>query len=358
MKRIALIGSGGFVGARILEMQGLHASGMDGVEWIPVIRQFRGLGRVSKLGLREYRMGDLSKPETLGKALEGCHVAVNLTMGDDTRILSDVQNLHASCRTAGVETLIHLSSAEVYGRCDTPHLNDDSPWQQDHWMLYARAKGQAEDWLRTVMSSGNPNVVVLRPGLIWGPRSGWLAEPAQAIHDGTAYYVDGGKWACNLCFVDNLALSLAEIARRPVSGFYNIGDPGRPSWREFYEAIGKVLNRDVSTLTDFPESAYKPGWKDRLSGLAKSAPARAIKRRMQNQTKSALKFWLIEHFGGGSLSLPGPALTRGGWWTKTVRYHLPISKFERAYPGLRLLSFSQAMQQSAPWLTFSGFHER
>ncbi len=358
VKRVALIGSGGFVGARILEMDKLGAQGFHGIEWVPVIRQFRGLGRVSKLGIRDYRMGDLSKPESLENALKGCSAAVNLTMGDDTRILTDVQNLHRACVHAKVETLIHLSSAEVFGRCDTPGLGDDSPWKKDHWMLYARAKGEAEDWLRTVENGSGPTIVVLRPGLIWGPRSGWLAEPAQAIHDGTAYYIDGGKWACNLCFVDNLALSLAEIVQHPVGGFYNIGDVDRPTWREFYQELGQVLGRDVSKLTDFPESAYRPGWKDRVAGLARSPLAKSIKKRMQNQTKAAMKFWLIEKFGGGSMHLPGPSLSRGSWWARTVRYHLPIEKLSRNYPNIKLLTFKQAMARSAEWLTFSGFHER
>ncbi len=357
MKRIALIGSGGFVGARALEMKHLNASGFEEIEFVPIIRQFRGLGRVSKLGLRNYRMGDLSKPESLKSALAGCHAAVNLTMGDDSRITSDVQNLYRACQVGQVETLVHLSSAEVYGRCDTPGLHDDSPWQTDHWMEYARCKGQAEDWLRNTLGQSGPKIVVLRPGLIWGPRSGWLAEPAQAIHDGTAYYVDGGKWACNLCFVDNLVRSIATVVQTPTSGFYNLGDPGRPTWRGYYQALGEVLNRDVSQLTDFPETAYRPGLKEKLSSLTKSSLAKSIKRRMQNQTKTAIKFWLTERFGGGSLHLPGPSLSKGGWWLRTVRYQLPVEKFSKTFPSATLQTFEQAMASSAQWLTFSGYHE-
>lgn len=361
MRTVAVIGAGGFVGARLIEMARLGAPGLEGCDWIPVIRQYRGLGRWSKFGPTDYRMADLSKPETLRPALKGCQVAVNLTMGDNRRFVGDLQNLNSACAAEGVETLIHLSSAEVYGRCDTPGLTDDSPWMHGHWMEYAREKGKAEDWFRTLIGGGGPTPVLLRPSLIWGPRSPWVANPAQAIHDRTAILIDGGKWACNLCYVDNLIWSIAAVARlaRPTAGFYNVGDSHRPTWREYYGALSAAMGRRLEDIPTAPESACKVTMGDRLGTLNQSSLAKAVKRRMKNQTKAGLKAWLVRRFGGGGgTGLPqGPGLNRSTWWLQTTRYHLPVAKFGAAFPGTPSLDFAAAMVPVAAWLRFSGYCE-
>ena len=288
MKRLAIVGAGGFVGARFVELAALDPAALGGVEILPIIRQPRGLGRLSKLGLSQHRYADASRPETLAPAFAGCDAVVNLTMGDDTRTLPDAQNLHAACAAAKVPLLIHLSSAEVFGRADVPGLTDDSPWFAGHWLRYAREKGRAEDWLHAIPAGCGPAIVTLRPGLIWGPRSSWVTGPAQAIWDGTAFLVDGGKWACNLCHVDNLIHGILAVtqATEPAPGRYNLGDPDRPDWHTYYHALAKEMGLDGPCFHALREADFHELPLTRLLALKDTAMANTIKRRFSNPTKA------------------------------------------------------------------------
>jgi nucleoside-diphosphate-sugar epimerase len=356
MTRIAVLGIGGFVGARLLESYVLDPGRFSGVELVPVIRQPRGIGRSSKLGFAILRSADAADRLSLAKVFQGCDAVINLTAGNNERILPDLQNIHAACHEAGVGRLVHLSTAEVFGRCDTPGLDDDSPWFRNHWMAYARAKGRAEDWTRTCNTG--PAVVVLRPGLIWGPRSPWVAGPAETLASRTTWLVDEGRWACNLCHVDNMVHYLL-LAARPggAAGFFNVGDPDRPSWREYYEALAGELGRKDFQPFTFAETDFRVGIADRLLALRETSPAQALKRGLSSATKEKLKHHLARlsrRRANGERS-GHPRMERSLWWLQTTRYHLPVGKFHAAFKPAGALGFGEGMVGTGEWLRFSGY---
>ena len=360
MIRVAVVGAGGFVGARMIEMAQLRGGVLDGCELVPVVRRYRGLGRLARLGPLAYRMADASKPETLREAFAGCDVVVNLTMGDDSRIAPDVANLFEACARSGISCFIHFSSAEVFGRCDRPRLSDDSDWQRDHWMAYAREKGRAEDWLRRVPAGEGPSVVTLRPGLVWGPRSSWVAGPAQAIRDGAAFLFDGGRWACNLCYVDNLAYAVTAVARGQAreSGFYNIGDPDRPDWRGYYLGLAAKLGMTEPAFRELDAAEYRESLADRLIAVKRHRALGWLRRRLRSSTKQAVNHRILvlrrafspplEHY------VPALQVGKGMWWLQTTRYLLPTSKFQEVFKPTQL-SFREGLERTGAWLRFAGF---
>ena len=356
MTRIALVGAGGFVGSRMLEMAALGHPALSGAELVPIIRQARGIARNSKLGLSSFVPIAVPDVRSLARAFDGCSMIVNLTMGDNSRILPDVQQMHEACRQAGVPAFLHVSSAEVFGRCDISGLTDDSPWLRGHWMPYARAKGEAEDWLRA--QSGGPRVVVLRPGLVWGPRSPWVSGPAETLLAGTAWQIDGGRWACNLCHVDNLAFAIIAVGRSVAMtpGFYNVGDPDRPTWAEYWAALAREMGLD-QPMVDLPETAFHESLMSRLSSLKDSVFARALKKRLHSATKERIKSRLADFraFCSPRQKTPQVCVSKSLWWLQTTRYHLPISRFQLAYPSAVRLRFSEGMVATGRWLRFSGY---
>ncbi len=358
MSRIAIIGAGGFVGARFLEQSVLRG----GLEVVPIVRSWRSQGRLARFGFL-CRMGDAAKPESLTAALSGCRVAINLTMGDNSRIAGDVASIHAACQQAGVQTFIHLSSAEVFGQADSPGLTEDSSPKTDHWMEYARAKAEAENWLRS-RADGNPKVVVLRPGLIWGPGSGWLAGPAQSLAEGTAFVFNDGKGICNLIHVDNLIAHLVMLAEAPIvaPGFYNVADRETLTWLDFYSAVAKELGIDPATIHRLPESAYRDSLLGRLKGLGQTGLARNIKRRMSGAQKIRIKQWLKDTVSPPPADpqphRPTPQVTKDAWWLQGTRSKLPTAKFAAIYGEPPLQSFEDSMRAAAEWLRFAGFGQQ
>jgi nucleoside-diphosphate-sugar epimerase len=207
VKPIAIIGAGGFVGSRLIERSELLGT----PPLVSIVRGWRSQGKLARFGLRTVR-GDAKDPASLAPLLKGCGMAVNLTMGDDKRIVGDVRSIYAACVDAGVPVFVHISSAEVFGRAEQAGLTEDSVPDGEHWMEYGREKAAAEAWLRE-QADGPVKTVILRPGLIWGPGAGWLVQPAQALIDGTAFLFNEGRGICNLIHVDNLIEHLLELAR-------------------------------------------------------------------------------------------------------------------------------------------------
>src|SRR6185503_20187929 len=166
---VAVVGAGGFVGARLVEMATLAGR----TDVVPIVRAYRSIGRSAHLGM-PHRIADATRLESLRDALAGCDVVVNLTMGRPSDILPITRNVYGAAVSVGARLIVHMSSAAVYGQVDRPDLPDDAPPLCDHWMPYARQKALAENFLRERMSGSQPAIVVLRPSLIWGPGSPWV----------------------------------------------------------------------------------------------------------------------------------------------------------------------------------------
>src|SRR3989441_8266070 len=182
---VAILGAGGFVGARFVE---LAVVGGRSDEVIPIVRAAKSVARTAHLGLT-YRFGDASRPDSLARALEGCEAVVDLTKGNPADMPRIAGSVHAAALAARVRVLVHLSSATVYGQRERPDLADDALPRLDHWMRYAREKGRAENFLRERMGDGRLTIVVLRPGLIWGPGSPYVrGSDSDLVH--AAAYLD------------------------------------------------------------------------------------------------------------------------------------------------------------------------
>src|SRR3954462_4156744 len=176
---VAIVGAGGFVGARLIEMATLAGR----TDVIPVVRAYRSVARNANLGA-DHRIGDALRPDSLQPALDGCEAVVNLTTGRPADILPVTRSVYAAAVAVGARVVVHMSSAAVYGQVDRPGLPDDAAPLSRHWMPYARQKGLAEDFRRERMRSPRPSVVVLRPSLIWGPGSPWVLGPANELLSG------------------------------------------------------------------------------------------------------------------------------------------------------------------------------
>jgi nucleoside-diphosphate-sugar epimerase len=356
---VAIVGAGGFVGTRLLEMAALRGR----TDIIPVVRAFRSVARVANLGL-SYRLADASRADSLEPALAGCGAVVNLTTGDPADILPTTQAIYASAVAAGVRLLVHLSSATVYGQVERPDLPDDAPPRLDHWMPYARAKGLAENWLRERMPDGRIAIVVLRPGLIWGPRSPWVLRPASALVGGGAYLVGGGDGICNLMYVDNLARSIDAVVRHaaPVPGLYNVADDETTTWHGYYAALAAGLGVDLAMVRAVPGDRYRAGLRGVLDEVRSLPPYQWLKGLLPPETRAAIKLWLRRALerdrpaqeGAGAIP---PVVERDMWHLQATRYPLPTTRFRATFGHQNAISFASGLAASLAWLRFIGLDE-
>jgi nucleoside-diphosphate-sugar epimerase len=357
--RVAIIGAGGFVGARLLEMAVLGGR----TDIVPVVRSFKSVARVANLGI-SHRLADASRPDSLAPALAGCEVVVNLTSGEPADILPTTQSIHAAAVAAGARLLVHLSSATVYGPVERPELPDDAPPLADHWMPYAREKGRAENFLREHMAGGPLAIVVLRPGLIWGPGSPWVLGPAAGLLGGSAYLIGDGQGLCNLVYVDNLVRSIDAVVAHPAPapGFYNVADDEMTTWREYYSALAAGLGIDTATVHRVAADRYRAGFGSVVDELKKLPPYQWLKNGLPPQVKAAIKLRIrrvLERDGPaqGNASA-APAVDRAMWDLQTTRYRLPTARFVTTFGRHNLDTLASGVAASLAWLRFIGHDGR
>lgn len=357
MTRLAVLGAGGFVGSRLLEL----SLALAGIEAIPMLRQPRGLGKLARFGIA-WRPIDTNSIQSLAESLRGFDAVVNLTQGDNQRLLPDVQNLHAACRIAKVDRFIHLGSAVVFGEVKQPKLPDDMLASENRWSEYARAKAAADAWLSGRLDTSGPATVIFRPGLVWGPRSIWVTLPAGQFIEGNAFLFRQGSGICNLCHVDRLATAILSAATRPdvLTGFFHIGDPGIRTWRQYYSSLAREIGCNMDSIHPLPD--FEITWKHRILGLKDLNWVRQIKRRIRNQTKDRIKRVLrstIERLRPPAIagaSVPAaPRPDRLMWSLQSVENPLPLDRFQAHFPEVTEPDYETAMSRTGSWLRYSGF---
>ncbi len=357
---IAVIGCGGYVGSRFVERAAL----LGEFRLLPIVRSVHSHGRLARFGAQLARV-DAADTASLAAVLKGSRAAVNLTVGGPGSSARDIRSIHEACRLAGVSVLVHMSTAEVFGRAESSGLREDSAPPRRHWMEYARDKVAAETWLRS-QPTCNVSSVILRPGLIWGSGSQWLVRPAQELVDGTAYLFYGGRGICNLIHVDNLINYVMQIVKsaRVESGVFNVADSETLSWGDYYRAIAREVGADESSihmLSGHRLRHYRRGdyFRSGLNRFSNLPPIAALKRSvtpsMRETLKRAIDGRIHPPLSRPQVYTPRPSIDKGMWWIQGTVRKLPAGQIDDAFPGTHLLPFSDLMAASGQWLRYAGF---
>jgi len=356
MKRIAVLGAGGFVGARFVEFATLTGA----VEVVPVIRSFKGAARLARFGPC-WRRADAGIVEELGPAIANCDAVVNLTLGDFGDLAGPAAAMFDACAARKVPLFIHLSSAEVFGRMEDAGLHDDSPPVTGHWMEYARGKIAAEQALRERFRDTRVACVILRPGLIWGPRSPWVVGPARQMAAGSAFLLGEGRGICNLIYLDNLFHSILGVVEHTpaASGCYNVADDEVHTWSDYYQALARELGIEFAEVHQLAALEFRQSLLGRLDGIKQTQVGKRIKKALSKPAKQRIKrlLSLLQKAppDSGLAPVGAPNVTQSDWHLQNTLHKPPTEKFTRAFGSLNRFSFDAAMAQTGQWLRFAGF---
>jgi nucleoside-diphosphate-sugar epimerase len=357
--KIAIVGAGGFVGARFLRLVRQHPKAYG----VGIVRSAKSLARLSNM---EVRVADTSRASCLAGALVDCDTVVNAVSGDLSRVLEETETIYTAALAARCRLLVHLSSAVVFGRALSPNIEDDSPPDTRSWMLYARGKARSEVFLRQAMSAQPAmQVVVLRPGLVWGPGSHWSSMVGEQLSRGPVCLSNGGRGIANLVYVDNLVQMILAVhgSEGGPAGFYNVGDPQQVTWSHYYQSLARRLGYAETDIRTWPD-AHLP-----------LTPKLALEWCLQRQPLYRAARWLLPRVGLGfkakakkimkGESLPphgregvptaAPRLSREHWALQNTAFCLPTNKFFRDYGPLELTPLEDALDATASWLRFAGY---
>jgi 2-alkyl-3-oxoalkanoate reductase len=252
-KRVLVTGATGFLGgalARRLANEGAHV---------------RALARRPERGafLRdraELIAGDVTDADQMRNAVEGCshvfHVAVSY--GDFAAQqwvnVEGTRQVIQAANAARIERFVHVSSIAVYGYRQTGDVSEATQ-PTPSADPYVITKAEAE---KVVCSESDLPYSIIRPGMIYGPRSGmWTRTLFRLARRRPTTWIGDGGGSAHPIYVDDVVDMMIVLATHPAVSreiFNCVPDPA-PTWREFLGAYSRLAGHE--SWLGIPPSALR-----------------------------------------------------------------------------------------------------
>lgn len=357
MIRVAILGASGFIGSRAVELFTLT----NAAKIRAIVRSYSSLPSVARFDL-DFRVCDARDRAGLQKAFNDCDVVVHAVLGNPDVIEGTIEPVYSAAQAAGVRRLIYLSSASVHGQAPPVGTDEDSRLSLAQPFAYNRAKVKAEMKLQSLRAAGSTEIVILRPGIVYGPRSRWIVEIANDLITNNACLINNGQGICNCMYVDNLldAMQLTFAAKEIDGQIFLVGDKEEVSWFDFYSSIALALNISTSQIHNIPMPEFKEVKEDAVTIIRRwqlfQGVAPYISPRLKMAVKAGLKTLTSSFESPWVLSDKWePTLTQEMAQLQSCSYKLPLTKAATRLGYLPETSFTRGMQRSTQWLAFAGY---
>jgi uncharacterized protein YbjT (DUF2867 family) len=278
--RVLVTGGTGFIGPKVV-----HALRARGHDVRALVRRPARAGTLQAWGC-ELAEGDVTDPDSLGRAVQGCDAVVHLVAiirgpreAFERVMVRGTANLLAAAKTADVRRFVLMSALGT-----TEENRDLVP--------YFHAKWEME---QAVAGSGLEHVI-FRPSFVFGKDGGVLPMFIRQVRLAPLTPVVGtGEVRLQPIWVENVAELFAQAVDAPTAGnrLFEIGGPDVVTWNELYDRIKKVLGVRRGTL-HMPVGLVRAG-----AALVERLPGAPITRDQLTMMTE----------GGDNVCDDGPALT-------------------------------------------------
>ncbi len=298
---------------------------------------------------------DLTKPDSLEKAVEGCDTVVhsaaifNFGVKWSTLLKINVEGTTFMARAAaakGVKRFVELSSVGSYGRpVEIPCTEDCAKRPRNP---YERSKWEGEKAAFAFDHQNGMRVTALRPTIVYGPGSkyghamylGLFTLLRQSGKDRIPVF-RGGPWGHHVHVVD-VARAALLLAEHPdaAGGSFNIADDLPLRGEDFLRVIAKNTGLIPDAIVP-----YSPGAVRTINFLAHNIPGDVMKR-MRHSTRSAWK----EVIQKNSLKPELDVVLDTDWLGYSYGDHIYDTSRIKAL-GLKLAypRFDEGMAETAQW---------
>jgi nucleoside-diphosphate-sugar epimerase len=360
--KVAVTGASGFIGNRVVEkfyLGRLH-------DVVPLVRHNSSLTLPARFEL-PWAACDHFSVEALARAFEGCEAVIHAAFGTPLGKMS--RAVYLAAEAAGVGRVVVLSSASVYNQNPAPGTTEESPLPERPATPYNANKIAADDVFRRLRAKGRAELVFLMPGVVYGPRSQWIARLAEQAAEGTAYLINEGRGICNAVYVDNLveAARLALGAGGADGESFFVSDAETVTWADFYRPALAALGKGLDDVRRIEPQVFDVSLREKIRGRLLDAAETPTVQRLKPRVPPALK---KIYKGVMSLSAGERPPADGGWLLPDERppevaldmnvlqqcvYKLPNTKAERLLGYRPVMTFEAGMRRSVDWLKFAGY---
>jgi nucleoside-diphosphate-sugar epimerase len=355
--KVALMGASGFVGSRMVEM--FHLGGLGEIR--PIVRSFGGLARLARFDL-DCKIADAFDEYALAKAFEGCDLVVHAVHGRAEVVEGSIAPSYRAAGQAGIKRIVYLSTASVHGQSAAPGTNETSPLSDRQPQDYNNRKVRAERRLLREREQGAVEAVILRPGIVFGPRDRWVSAIANDMLRGAAYLVNGGTGICNSIYVDNLvhAIYLALTAGKADREAFLVGDAETVTWAAIYQRLAQALGVRSQEIHDVPRPEFRHGFQERLNRFRSIKATQSVlpffPGKLKRAVKAALTAWQ-EPPARSQWALPEESVLAATMEMADLHQcacKLPHEKARRVLGYEPIVSFEEGSRRSLEWLRFAG----
>lgn len=227
-KLVTLIGGGGFLGRYVARELMRDGTRVRVAQRDP--RQAYFLRTQGGLGQTQFVAADITRPDTVARAVEGADAVVNLVgvMGGKMQAVhvEGARTVAEAARAAGVAALAHVSA-----------IGADANGQA----AYARSKGEGEAAVRQAF----PNATILRPSIVFGREDQFVNRFAGMVSAPVVPILRAGV-KFQPVFAGDVGEAIAA-ALRDVDAHggrtYELGGPDVISMGELVRWIARTLGR-------------------------------------------------------------------------------------------------------------------
>jgi nucleoside-diphosphate-sugar epimerase len=247
--RVLVTGATGFLGGWLV-----NRLSADGVPVRALARRPDRDRYIKDLPHVEIVQGDITDGARMQEVIQRCsvvyHVAAALGGNIDHQRRVNVggtRTVAEAAASVGVRRIVHVSTIAVYGYRNRADVTEDTPFDPGH-DPYNITKAEAETALREVCAAHGLEYTIIRPGMIYGPRSNtWTRimfrlarrKPTIFIGDGS-----GSAYPIHVDDVVDLMTVLASHDATPGEAFNCTPDPS-PTWRDFLGAYSRLAGHDA-----------------------------------------------------------------------------------------------------------------
>jgi 2-alkyl-3-oxoalkanoate reductase len=235
-------GATGFLGgalARRLAAEGVHVKALA-----------RRAGRdsyVQNIANIEIVSGDITDAQSMMEVTQDCDYVFHVAAAIHSKLafqravnVGGMENVACAAASARVKRLIHVSTLAVYGYQYNGIISEDIPHRPGN-VPYNISKSEAESKLRKIATTTGLSYTIMRPGMIYGARSGaWTHQILKLAKRRPVPFVGDGLGKVYPIHVDDVVDMLLVLATHPNadSEAFNCVYQPQPTAREF---IGKYM---------------------------------------------------------------------------------------------------------------------